>query len=182
MIAPVDVTDIRIETERLILRGWKETDAEDFYEYAKVDGVGQMAGWLPHENIEISKTILDGFIAGKKTFALEYNGKVIGSLGLESYPEEKHPQLCYQRGRSIGYVLSKDYWGMGLMPEAVQAVIDYAFNTLRLDFLFVGHFDWNNQSRRVIEKCGFTYMGDGTYETRYGTTETVRDYILIRSF
>ena len=71
---------------------------------------------------------------------------------------------------------------MRRFAEAVSAVINYAFKELRLDFLVVGHFVRNSQSRRVIEKCGFTYMGDGTYETRYGTTENVRDYILKRSF
>ena len=54
MIAPVDVTNVRIETQRLLLRPWQETDLEDFYEYAKVDGVGQMAGWLPHKDLEES--------------------------------------------------------------------------------------------------------------------------------
>ena len=182
MNALIDISQVVLKTPRLTLRPWRESDLEDFYEYCKVDGVGQLAGWLPHENINVSKAILESFISGKKTFALEYKGKVIGSLGLEEYPEEKHPHLSYLRGRSIGYVLSKDYWGMGLMTEAVQAVIDYAFHTLRLDFLFVGHFLHNHRSRRVIEKCGFFYMGDGTYNTRYGTTEMVRDYILKRSF
>lgn len=41
MIAPVDVTNVRIETERMILRPWRESDLADFYEYASVDGVGQ---------------------------------------------------------------------------------------------------------------------------------------------
>ena len=65
MIAPVDVTNIRIETNRLILRPWRQEDLEDFYAYARVDGVGQMAGWQPHESIEKSQTILDGFIREK---------------------------------------------------------------------------------------------------------------------
>lgn len=180
MNALIDISCVTLKTQRLILRPWRETDLEDFYEYAKVDGVGQMAGWLPHESIEVSKKILGGFIAEKKTFALEYQGKVIGSLGLENYPEEKFPQLSYLRGRSIGYVLSKDYWGQGLMPEAVQAVIDYAFNTLGWDFLLVSHFIRNDRSRRVIEKCGFTYLRDGIHQTRYNTEEPVREYILMR--
>ena len=85
MIAPVDVTNIRLETDRLLLRAWQETDLEDFYEYAKVDGVGQMAGWLPHKDLEESRTVLGFFIRDKKTFAivLKESGKVIGSLGLE---------------------------------------------------------------------------------------------------
>ena len=94
----------------------------DFYAYARVDGVGQMAGWLPHENMEKSREILNHFIEGKKTFALEYQGKVIGSLGVEEYREALYPELAALQGRSIGYVLSKDYWGQGLMPEAVEAV------------------------------------------------------------
>ena len=40
-----------IETKRLILRSFKQTDLEDFYEYASVEGVGEMAGWKHHENI-----------------------------------------------------------------------------------------------------------------------------------
>ena len=86
MNAPVDVTNIRIETPRLILRPWRQSDLDDFYEYASVDGVGQMAGWMPHESVQKSQMSLDLFIREKKTFALEFkeNGKVIGSLGLET--------------------------------------------------------------------------------------------------
>lgn len=82
------------------------------------------------------------------------------------------------QGREIGYVLSKDYWGMGLMPEAVQAVISYLFDVARLDFIIVGHFDWNKQSRRVIEKCGFQYIKTNKYETRCDTVENSIEYIL----
>ena len=101
MNAPVDVTDIRIETDRLILRAWRETDLEDFYEYARVDGVGQMAGWMPHQSIEESERILSHFIAEKKTFALEEKatGKVIGSLGLE--PRDENLRLPETFGRSF---------------------------------------------------------------------------------
>lgn len=179
MIASVDVTNIRIETERLILRAWRETDVEDFYEYASVDGVGQRCGWLPHKDIEESGRILAMFIEEKKTFALELkeNGKVIGSVGLETrdadlgIPEEL-------QGREIGYVLNKDYWGRGLMPEAVKAVIDYCFIELDFDWLTCGHFLWNDQSRRVVEKCGFQYVKDVVNHTRFGTEEETKLYLL----
>ena len=179
MIAPVDVTNIRIETERLLLRAWQETDVEDFYEYAKVDGVGQMAGWLPHRNIEESRTVLGLFIGGKKTFALELkeNGKVIGSLGLEER-EVDLPVPENTMGREIGYAIGKDYWGRGLTPEAVKAVIDYCFKELDFDWLTCGHFIRNNQSRRVVEKCGFRYVKDIIHQTRFGTEEPTKLYIL----
>ena len=178
MNALMDVTNIRIETERLILRPWEESDLADFYEYASVDGVGQMAGWLPHESKEVTQTILDSFITHKKTFALEMDGKVIGSLGIENYKADAFPELDALCGRSIGYVLSKDYWGQGLMPEAVKAVQQYLFEKENFDFLIVSHYAFNNQSRRVIEKCGFHYLKTIQLNTRYDTVEDTLVYLL----
>lgn len=160
MNAAVDISNVILETERLILRPWKGSDLQDFYEYASVDGVGQMAGWPPHENIEVSKKVLDSFIKGKKTFALvdKSSGKVIGSLGLEEAErQEQDERVRDKKGREFGYVLSKDYWGRGLMPEAVKRAIQYAFDEEGWDFILCGHFHDNNQSRRVIEKCGFEF-------------------------
>ena len=176
----IDITDVVLTTDRLTLRPWRESDLNDFYEYASVDGVGQMAGWNPHRNLEESERILDSFIKHKKTFALEYQGKVVGSLGIEEYDEKNYPELNDRQGREIGYVLSKDYWGRGLMPEAVKAVIAYLFDAAGLDFIIVGHFDWNSQSRRVVEKCGFRYIKTTKFETRYETVETSIEYILWR--
>ena len=178
MNAKIDVTGMILRTPRLLLRPWRETDLEDLYTYARVDGVGQMAGWLPHKSIEESREILKRFIEEKKTLAIELEGKVIGSLGIEYYREENHPALNDLQGREIGYVLSKDYWGRGLMPEAVRAVTEYLFETEKLDFLLVGHFVWNRQSARVIEKCGFRYVQSVLHKTRYETWEETKEYIL----
>ena len=177
MIAPIDVSDTRIETERLIIRPWQESDLQDFNAYARVDGVGQMAGWLPHKSVEESKMILDMFISDKKTLALELkeNGKVIGSIGLEDID---FPDAQVMQGREVGYALSKTYWGMGLMPEAVKALIDYCFASLRYDWLTCGHFVWNKQSRRVVEKCGFRYVRDTVRQTRFDTDESMKLYVL----
>lgn len=178
MNKPIDISGITLTTARLILRPWQETDLNDLYAYACVDGVGQMAGWLPHESIETSRRILESFIKHKKTFAIEYGGKVIGSLGVELYNEENYPELANLQGREIGYVLSKDYWGQGFMPEAVKAVTAYLFEEENLDFILVGHFEWNRQSARVIEKCGFSYIKTVDYLTRFETKERSREYIL----
>ena len=178
MNAQIDISGIILKTERLILRPWRQEDLDDFYEYASVDGVGQMAGWLPHDSKETTQMILDSFITHKKTFALELNGKVIGSLGIECYKEEEFPELDKLKGRSIGYVLSKDHWGKGLMPEAVKAVQKYLFEEAGLDFLLVSHYIWNGQSRRVIQKNGFRLLKTIQLKTRYETTEDTLVYIL----
>lgn len=178
MNKPIDMSAVVLRTRRLVLRAWQQSDLEDFYEYASVDGVGQMAGWLPHENREVTQTILDSFIAHKKTFAIQLDGKVIGSVGVEVYNEENFPELDALRGRAIGYVLSKDHWGQGIMPEAVQAVLAWLFTEVQLDFVLISHFQWNRQSRRVIEKCGLQFYKNTVHTTRFGTTEDTCEHII----
>ncbi len=163
-----------IETERLILRPFVLGDLEDFFAYASVEGVGEMAGWHHHENKEKTLEILKSFIYEDKVFALVHkaSGKVIGSLGVETYGmEDKLTEFDGYEGREIGYVLSKDYWGQGLMPEAVNAVIKYLFDDLNLDFLTCGYYNFNSQSKRVQEKCGFFPYRALTMETRMGSQE-----------
>jgi ribosomal-protein-alanine N-acetyltransferase len=114
------------------------------------------------------------FIKEDKTFAIVFkkNNKVIGSLSVEKYGlEDKLTEFNGYYGREIGYVLSKDYWGKGIMPEAVGAVISYLFNDLNLDFLTCGYYDFNNQSKRVQEKCGFKPYRKLVMDTRLGTKE-----------
>ena len=178
MNAHIDISTVTLNTDRLNLRPWRQEDLEDFYEYASVDGVGQMAGWLPHESKETTQMVLDSFITHKKTFALEYEWKVIGSLGIEFYKEDEFPELDKLRGRSIGYVLSKEYWGRGLMPEAVKAVQKFLFETVGFDFLLVSHYVWNGQSRRVIQKSGFRYLKTIPLKTHYNTIEDTLVYLL----
>lgn len=178
MNRPVDITNVVLNTPRLTLRLWREADLNDFFEYASMDGVGQMAGWNPHKSIEESADILKRFISGKHTFALEKDGKVIGSLGVMEYNEGNYPELAAFQGCEIGYALSKDYWGHGIMPEAVKAVTKYLFEMEEMDFIIVGHFDWNRQSARVIEKCGFKYIKTVDYETQRDTVEKSEESIL----
>jgi ribosomal-protein-alanine N-acetyltransferase len=163
-----------IETERLVLRPFKWDDLDDFFGYASVDGVGEMAGWHHHENKDQSKEILANFIDEDTDFALvlKETGRVVGSLGVKSYgAEDKLTEFDGYKGREIGYVLAKDQWGKGLMVEAVSAVINHLFDEIDLDFLTCGYYDFNNQSRRVQEKCGFKPYRKLNMETRMDTVE-----------
>lgn len=164
----IDISEVTLKTERLLLRPWKTEDLQDFFEYASVDGVGQPAGWLPHKNIDESKTILKMFIDGKRALALEYNGKVIGSISIDEYDEAEFPEFNDKYVGELGYQLSKDFWGQGFMPEAVTAVIGYLFETVNLDVIICSHFNDNEQSKRVQEKCGFKHYKPIKLETRYG--------------
>lgn len=143
-----------IETQRLILRGWKLNDLEDFYEYAKNPKVGPLAGWEPHSSKEVSLNVLKTYIQYDDRWAitLKESGKVIGSLRI--HPDENRGKYY---AKYINYVLSDKYWGKGYMTEAVKRVVKYAFEELNIDLLTAFHYPDNIQSKRVIEKCGFQY-------------------------
>ncbi len=174
MNAPFKINKKTIETERLILRAFQIDDLDDFYEYASVAGVGEMAGWKHHEKKEESLEILNMFIREDKVFAvcLKKNMKVIGSIGVEQYgAEEALTEFGGFYGREIGYVLSKAYWGNGLITEGVNALVRYLFGELHLDFLTCGYYNFNLQSRRVQEKCGFKPYRSLLMDTQMGTKE-----------
>lgn len=170
MNCEIDISNVKIETKRVLLRPFELEDLNDFFEYASVEGVGEMAGWIHHTSLEQTKTILDLFIKHKKVFAvvLKENQKVIGSLGIEAYDEKKLNEFDSWKGREIGYVLSKMYWGKGLIPEALEAVIQYLFEEVKVDFLACSYFNENYQSKRVQEKCGFQFYKQMTYESAVG--------------
>ena len=179
MNAFVDITGVVLETDRLILREWKETDVNDLFEYASIDGVGQMAGWSPHKSVDESTAVLKMFIDGKKTFAvaLKENNKVIGSVGIEKLSTEIDG--CENLvGRELGYVLNKDFWGQGLMPEAVKAVINYCFDTVGCDYLLCSCSPVNKQSARVMEKCGFCFVMDKMRTLTDGTSRVSKYHVL----
>lgn len=144
-------------TKRLILREWQEKDVNDLYEFAKSDLVGPSAGWTQHKSIEESEAIIKMFIINDDTYAivLKEENKVVGSIGLHN--RKPNSSVIELKQREIGYVLNPDYWGRGIMPEAVEALLEYGFNDLDLDLISCSHFDFNNNSKRVIEKSGFKY-------------------------
>ncbi|MCL1924701.1 MAG: GNAT family N-acetyltransferase [Defluviitaleaceae bacterium] len=181
----IDTSEHTIETERLILRLWKETDLMDFYLYASQPGVGELAGWHHHKNIDESKEILEMFITNKNDFAivLKETNKVIGSFGFHDSWVNKDDESEYKnlKNLSIGYVLAKTYWGRGLMPEALNAVIKYLFDNDIVEAIAISHFQHNIQSKRVIEKAGFKFVRDGTHMTRMGIEHKDKKYILLKN-
>lgn len=146
-----------IDTERLTLRAWTETDAEDLFEYAKNPNVGPHGGWKPHESVEESIEIINSLFLEKYqswAIVLKETGKVIGSIGYEEDPIRK-----VERCRELGYALGEDQWGKGLMTEAAKAVLRYGFSQMNLSLISIYHNPLNRRSGRVVEKCGFFYEG-----------------------
>ena len=146
-----------LQTERLLLRAWCEADAQSLFEYAKDERVGPIAGWPPHTSVENSRKIIRDVLSAPETYAvcLKGDGSAIGSVGL-MLGAASNLDLPENEGE-IGYWIGVPFWGQGLIPEAVRALIRHAFVDLGVKTLWCGYFDGNEKSKRCQEKCGFVY-------------------------
>ncbi|MBQ8151337.1 MAG: GNAT family N-acetyltransferase [Firmicutes bacterium] len=145
-----------LESDRLMLRSWTKRDASDLYEYAKDPRVGPYAGWEPHKSLSESRFVIDEVYLSRMNWAimLKESGKVVGNIGLDEDPIRRKIN-----SRELGYSLSPQYWGQGIVPEAVRLVLDYVFRIMELECITVRVETYNEKSRRVAEKCGFTFEG-----------------------
>ncbi|NLC40129.1 MAG: GNAT family N-acetyltransferase [Clostridiaceae bacterium] len=146
-----------LETDRLILRSWQETDAEALYKYASHPDLGPIAGWLPHTSPENSKEIIRDMLSAPLTFAvvLKESTLPIGSISLMTGDATDLTDLDNEC--ELGYWLGRPYWGQGLIPEAAKRLIRYGFDVLNMQKIWSAYYDGNEKSKRVQGKCGFSY-------------------------
>lgn len=146
------------ETERLILRPWEDSDANDLYKYASSPQVGPNAGWQVHTSVENSLEIIHQVLSEPETYAViaKEVGHAVGSVGLMignasgiGLPENE---------AEIGYWIGVPFWGKGLIPEAVNEMLRYGFMELGLQKIWCAYYEGNLKSKRVQEKCGFVYQ------------------------
>ena len=146
-----------LETQRLVLRPWEEGDAPALYRYAQDPRVGPIAGWPAHTSVDDSRAVIRGVLSAPETYAvvLRETGEPVGSAGILFPGQGDVPMEAGEA--EIGYWIGVPYWGRGLIPEAVEALLARCFTQLGCRTLWCSYFDGNGQSRRVMEKCGFTY-------------------------
>ncbi len=142
-----------IETPRLVLREWKESDLYDLFDIMKSPSV-LSGGFEPRSSTDASAELLNKYIKSNDRWAIELKGygKVIGCIGI--VPDKNRGKFY---AHSINYVLSEDYRGNGYMTESVQKVIQYAFEELNSDLLSAFCIPDNIKSKKVLERCGFEY-------------------------
>ena len=147
-----------LETERLILRRWSESDAGDLYEYAKDPDVGPIAGWQPHKDAEESLDVIKNVLSGKECYAvcLKPELRPIGAIELML---NGHTALASKDDEcELGYWLGKPFWGRGIIPEAAREMLRHAFEDLGMSKVWCGYFEGNANSKRVQEKIGLRYQ------------------------
>ena len=155
-----------IETARLILRPWREEDAESLFKYAQDPDVGVIAGWPPHTSIENSREIIRTVFSAPEIYAvvLKETNEPIGCCGIVNASDMNNEEA------EIGYWIGKPYWGQGLIPEAVKRLLSRCFNELNLDAVWCGFYEGNLKSKRVCEKSGFKF-----HHTNVGVTSPLGD-------
>ena len=147
-----------LETKRLILRHWEDSDAESLFEYAKDPDIGPIAGWPAHQSIDESREVIRKVLSGKEAYAicLKADGKAIGTIELKLNGRTDMTERDDEC--EAGYWLGKPFWGQGIMPEAVREILRHAFEDIGMTKVWIGYYEGNNKSKRVQEKCGFRYQ------------------------
>lgn len=147
-----------LKTDRLILRLWEESDAEDLYKYARNPDVGPIAGWPAHQSLDESREVIKNVFNGKEAYAicLKEEGKAIGAIELKL---NGHTDMTERDDEcELGYWLGKPFWGQGLMPEAAREILRHAFEDIGMSKVWCGYYEGNTKSKRVQEKVGFKYQ------------------------
>lgn len=150
-----------IETERLILRDASVDDAEDMFEYAKLEEVTKYLSWKPHLSVKDSEKLLEMLSKeakekdsyALKVIVLKENDKMIGTIDARIFGEGL-------KEAEFGYCLNPKYWNKGYMSEALKAFIQALHKELSVENVF-GSFERENiASKRVMQKNEMYY-----YET-----------------
>lgn len=156
-----------IETERLVLRRLAPSDAEEmFHNWANDPEVTKFLRWVPHQNPEETRQLLE-------TWEKEYqqpdhylwgivrksDGALMGSIGIIYDSEgDGHPA-----GWCPGYCIGQAFWNKGYTTEALQAVLGYFLEDSGVTELWCCHASSNPASGEVMKRAGFVYQGEATY-------------------
>ena len=155
--------NIVLETERLLLRTFTMDDGALIYDL-NLDPEVTRYTFDPIRNVEQAKKILEKTILpqyalynhGRWAVHLKTDLEFIGWCGLKARPERNEIDL--------GYRFRKNFWGKGYATEAAYACLKYGFERLNLTRIIGRAIPENQNSLKVLEKCGMTYLGEEIVE------------------
>lgn len=150
--------NLKLETERLILRPVELSDVEGMFLLDSNPNVHKYLGNHPIKSIEESIGYIESLQnqykkngIGRFAVILKESGDFIGWSGIKYITEEENNHINFYE---IGYRLREEFWGKGFAYESAKAWFDYAFNELKVDNLYASaHID-NIGSRKILEKIG----------------------------
>ena len=165
-----------IETKRLLLRPFLESDAQAMYDNwaSRSDNLLHVT-WYAHESPEVTKQSITRWVENyqkmdfyKWAICLKENPEhVLGDISVVEMDEAVN--AC-----EVGYVLSKDYWGQGLMTEALKAVLNYLLQDAGFNRVIARFVTANLASGRVMAKAGMSH--EGTFRQAVFHKGQVKDF------
>lgn len=141
------------------LRKWRWQDAEDVARYANNENIAKnLRDAFPYPyTLEDAKDYVEGCVREDETKqlcrAIVVEGHAVGSIGI--FREED----VYRMSAELGYWLAEEYWGQGIMSQAVARLCREVFDRWDIVRIHAWPFAQNTGSRRVLEKAGFTLEG-----------------------
>lgn len=149
-----------MQTDRIILRPWQESNADSLFRYASDPIVGERAGWPPHKSVEESLDIIRTVFNNPTTWAiiLKETNEAIGAMGY--MPDCPLNLSAREVEPLVGYWIGKPYWNQGICTEALQLMVEHIRKETNYTSLISSHFIDNPASGRVMEKCGFKPTGE----------------------
>ncbi|WP_099204465.1 GNAT family N-acetyltransferase [Scatolibacter rhodanostii] len=148
-----------IKTNRLVLRKWKKSDLESFMQFASDEQVMLPLGLDSVHSIKEGETLFKNYRHAADSYAImKKDNTIIGQIKLQ-----EDARRFRINSYSVGFALSREYWGQGYMTEALQALVQYAFEKKKCDVVSISHFKGNYRSQNVIEKCGFRLEGVSSF-------------------
>lgn len=153
--------EMTLESGRLELRRWREEDADALFRYASDPLVSELAMWPTHTSRDMSLYVIrEIFMPNPYTLAmvLKETSEPIGCIGLVPQGDEHYPAATAER--EVGYWIGRRYWNAGLTTEALEALISFCRDGLRLKSLLITTDARNVASQRVAQKCGFRFIED----------------------
>lgn len=143
-----------IKGEHIRLRRFSIEDAQDIVEYARDENVTQFLTWESFHSLEKAEEVIKNiYLSRPGIYAIEHQGdkKCIGAIDLRLHVEDHKA--------SFGYVLNRNYWNRGIMTEALNLLLECAFNYIGVNRVESTYYVGNEGSGRVMEKCGMKYEG-----------------------
>lgn len=151
-----------IETDRLILRNFRLSDAESmFTSYCHSEKITRYLTWYPHADVQATRDFIincqlphiDEKCALDLAITFKGEDQVIGSIGLvNDYEKDGYAE--------IGYVIGEEYWNQGYMSEALKALIAFLFTQTPVTKVRAIHHLENIASGKVMQKCGMVYVDE----------------------
>lgn len=161
----VDPKDIRLDTERFILRPISLDDAEEIHQHVKEYDIARWMINLPHpypedgaiKYIGEATELMKKGLSYELPIRLKTTGELVGVMALLKVDRKN-------RNAELGYWIAKKYWGKGFATEAGSRILEFGFKILKLERIYAKYYPENKASSRVMEKMGMKYEGTMRHE------------------